>query len=104
MRILVAGATGAVGRNLLARLVAAGHQVVGTTRTEAKTRVIRELGGEALVADGLDAGAIQRAVESARPDAIVHEMTDLKGASDFCGTSTALLRSATSCAPRGRIT
>ena len=83
MRILVAGATGAVGRNLLPRLVAAGHQVVGTTRTEAKAPLIRQLGGEALVADGLDAGAVQRAVQSARPDAIVHEMTDLKGASDL---------------------
>ena len=80
MRILVAGATGAVGRHLLPRLVAAGHQVVGTTRTEAKAPLIRQLGGEALVADGLDAGAIQGAVQSARPDAIVHEMTDLPGA------------------------
>jgi nucleoside-diphosphate-sugar epimerase len=82
MRILVAGATGAVGRHLLPRLVATGHQVVGTTRTEAKAPLIRQLGGEALVADGLDAGAIQGAVQSARPDAIVHEMTDLKAASD----------------------
>jgi hypothetical protein len=83
MRILVAGATGAVGRHLLPRLVAAGHQVVGTTRTEAKAPLIRQLGGEALVADGLDAGAIQDAVQSARPDVIVHEMTDLKAASDL---------------------
>lgn len=83
MRVLVAGATGAVGRNLLPRLVAAGHQVVGTTRTEEKVDLIRHLGGEALVADGLDAGAIRRAVQSAKPDVIVHEMTDLKGASDL---------------------
>jgi nucleoside-diphosphate-sugar epimerase len=83
MRILVAGATGAVGRHLLPRLVATGHQVVGTTRTEAKAPLIRQLGGEALVADGLDAGAIQSAVQSARPDAIVHEMMDLKAPSDL---------------------
>jgi nucleoside-diphosphate-sugar epimerase len=83
MRILVAGATGAVGRNLLPRLIAAGHRAVGTTRTEAKAPLIQQLGGEALVADGLDGGAIRRAVQSARPDAIVHEMTDLKGASDL---------------------
>jgi len=83
MRILVVGATGAVGRNLLPRLVAAGHLVVGTTRTAAKVPLIRQLGGEALVADGLDVDAIQRAVQSARPDAIVHEMTDLKGALDL---------------------
>jgi nucleoside-diphosphate-sugar epimerase len=56
---------------------------VGTTRTEAKAPLIRQLGGEALVADGLDAGAIRRAVQSARPDAVVHEMTQLKGALDL---------------------
>jgi 2-alkyl-3-oxoalkanoate reductase len=83
MRVLVAGATGAVGRNLLPRLVAAGHQVVGTTRTKEKAGLIRQRGGEALVADGLDAGTIRRAVRSAKPDVIVHEMTDLKGASDL---------------------
>src|SRR5258706_3648977 len=83
MRILVAGATGAIGRRLLPRLVAAGHKVVGTTRTEEKMGLIRHPGGEPLIADGLDGGAIRRAVQSAKPDVIVHEMTDLKGASDL---------------------
>ncbi len=83
MRILVAGATGAIGRRLLPRLVAAGHKVVGTTRTEEKMGLIRRLGAEPLVADGLDGGAIRRAVQSAKPEVIVHEMTDLKGASDL---------------------
>ncbi|HEX5959340.1 MAG TPA: NAD(P)-dependent oxidoreductase [Hyphomicrobiaceae bacterium] len=83
MRILLAGATGAVGRSLLPRLVAAGHEVIGTTRSEMKVGLIRQHGGEALVADGLDAEAMRRAVLSARPDVIVHEMTDLKGASDL---------------------
>jgi nucleoside-diphosphate-sugar epimerase len=83
MRVFVAGATGAIGRNLLPRLVAAGHQVVGTTRTEERAHLIRQLGGEALVADGLDPKAMRRAVQSAKPDAIIHEMTDLKGVSDL---------------------
>lgn len=83
MRILVAGATGAVGRRLLPRLVAAGHQVAGTTRTPLKAGLIRRLGGEALVADGLDAAATRRAVASTRPDVIVHQMTDLKGVADL---------------------
>jgi nucleoside-diphosphate-sugar epimerase len=83
MRILVAGATGAVGRSLLPRLVTAGHHVVGTTRNEQKTDLIRELGGEACVADGLSAASVRRAVDLAQPDAIIHEMTDLKGASDL---------------------
>ena len=83
MRVLVAGATGAVGRNLLPRLVTAGHEVTGTTRSEAKVGLIRQLGGEALVADGLDAEAMRRAVQSAKPDVIVHEMTSLNGESDL---------------------
>jgi 2-alkyl-3-oxoalkanoate reductase len=84
MRILVAGATGAVGGgHLLPRLVAAGHEVVGTTRSPEKAHLIRQLGGEPLIADGLEAAALRRAVASARPDAVVHEMTDLAGAADL---------------------
>jgi len=83
MRILVAGATGAIGRNLVPLLRAAGHQVAGTTRAEAKTDIIRQLGGEPFVADGLDATSVRRAVEVAKPDVIVHEMTELAGASDL---------------------
>ena len=56
---------------------------MGTTRTGEKAGLIRQLGGEPIVADGLDAGSIRRAVQSANPDVIVHEMTDLKGASDL---------------------
>jgi nucleoside-diphosphate-sugar epimerase len=56
---------------------------VGTTRTTEKVGLIRRLGGEALIADGLDAAALRRAVQSARPDVIIHEMTDLSGASDL---------------------
>ena len=101
MRVFVAGATGAVGRNLLPRLVAAGHQVVGTTRTEERAPLIRQLGGEALVADGLDPKAMRRAVQSAKPDAIVHEMTDLKGASDLRHFDRSFAIS-NRCAPRER--
>lgn len=83
MRILVAGATGAIGRALLPCLINAGHSVVGTTRTANKTTHIRQVGAEALVVDGLDREAVGRAVRSTGPDVIVHEMTDLKGASDL---------------------
>jgi nucleoside-diphosphate-sugar epimerase len=83
MRVLVAGATGAIGQNLIPRLLAAGHQVFGTTRTEEKTGVIRKLGGEALVVNGLDGAAVRTAVRRANPDVIIHQMTDLKGASDL---------------------
>ncbi|MGB0084942.1 MAG: NAD(P)-dependent oxidoreductase [Rhodomicrobiaceae bacterium] len=83
MRIFVAGATGAVGRRLVPLLVSAGHSVAGLTRTREKSATIRKLGGEAVIADGLDAEAIHAAVGSVKPDVIVHEMTDLKGASDL---------------------
>ncbi len=83
MRVLVAGATGAVGHQLLPRLVSAGHSVVGLTRTPEKAAIVRALGAEPAVADGLDSQSIHAAIASARPDVIVHEMTDLKGASDL---------------------
>ena len=83
MRIFVAGATGAVGRRLVPRLARAGHTVVGLTRTPAKAALLRELGAEPVVADALDETLIHAAVRDARPDVIVHELTELKGASDL---------------------
>lgn len=83
MRIFVAGATGAVGRRLVPALISTGHSVVGLTRSPGKAESIRALGAEAVVADGLDAEAIHAAIMSSRPDVIVHEMTDLKDASDL---------------------
>ena len=83
MRIFVAGATGAIGRPLVAALIMAGHSVVGLTRTPGKADTIRRMGAEPVVADGLDAVAIRAAVLSARPDAIIHEMTDLAGTTDL---------------------
>lgn len=83
MRIFVAGATGAVGRGLVPLLVHKGHSVVGLTRTPAKTGLLRNLGAEPVVADALDERAIRAAVAAARPDVIVHQLTDLKGALDL---------------------
>ena len=83
MRIFVAGATGAVGRRLVPALISAGHSVAGLTRTEAKADAVRRMGAQPVVADGLDAAAVRAAVGSVEPDVIIHEMTDLKGASDL---------------------
>jgi nucleoside-diphosphate-sugar epimerase len=83
MRIFLAGATGAVGRRLVPRLIASGHTVTGLTRTPAKTALLRDLGAEPTVADALDRQAILAAVDTARPDVIIHELTDLGGASDL---------------------
>lgn len=83
MRIFVAGATGAVGRKLVPLLVAAGHSVIGSTRSTAKAGLLRELGAEPAFADGLDAAAMRAAVTAARPDVVIHEMTDLAAATDL---------------------
>lgn len=83
MKIFVAGATGAVGRPLVSALIAAGHSVVGLTRTPAKADIISKRGAEPVVADGLDASAIRTAIGSAAPDVVIHEMTDLAGAGDL---------------------
>jgi nucleoside-diphosphate-sugar epimerase len=80
MRIFLAGATGAVGSRLVPLLVNAGHEVTGTTRSPAKAEQLREAGVEPVIADGLDRAAIVAAVVAARPDVIVHELTDLSGA------------------------
>src|SRR5712691_8583310 len=83
MKIFVAGATGAVRRPLVPALIAAGHSVVGLTRTAAKAEVIKGMAAEPVIADGLDAAAIRAAVGSARPDVVIHETTDLSGATDL---------------------
>jgi 2-alkyl-3-oxoalkanoate reductase len=83
MRVLVAGAAGAIGRRLIPRLVAAAHEVTATTRTADKAEQLRGLGAEPLVVDGLDAAAVTEAVARARPDAIVHQMTALAGKPDL---------------------
>lgn len=83
MKVFVAGATGAVGRPLVSALIAAGHSVAGLTRTAAKAHIIKRMGAEPVIADGLDAAAIRTAMGSTRPDVVIHEMTDLAGAIDL---------------------
>lgn len=75
MRVLVIGATGAIGRQLVPQLLAAGHQVSATTRSPAKLARLRAAGTDALVLDGLDGAAVGEAVARAEPQVIVHEMT-----------------------------
>jgi nucleoside-diphosphate-sugar epimerase len=75
MKVFVAGATGALGRQLVPMLVARGHDVVGMTRTEAKRDQLRRVGAQPVVADALDAHAVGRAVGEADPDVIVHQLT-----------------------------
>lgn len=77
MRVFVAGATGAIGKRLIPYLVQAGHTVTGLTRSEAKADALRSAGAAAAVADALNPDAVMKAVELARPEAIVHELTSI---------------------------
>lgn len=79
MRIFVAGAGGVIGRQLLPQLAAQGHQVTATTRSPAKADLLRSLGAEPVVADGLDAAAVGEAVARAQPEVVIHQMTALSG-------------------------
>jgi nucleoside-diphosphate-sugar epimerase len=75
MNVFVAGATGAMGKQLVPRLVAAGHRVTGMTRSESKRDMLWELGAEPVVADALDPDQVAEAVAAAAPEVIVHELT-----------------------------
>lgn len=80
MRVLVAGATGALGGPLLEQLTRAGHEVTGIARNPEGAKRVQERGGSVLLADVMDRDALLRAVENERFDAIVHELTALKKA------------------------
>lgn len=77
MRVFVAGASGAIGRPLVRRLVAAGHEVTGTTRRPERAEEIRAAGAEAVVCDVFDREALAAAVAAARPEVVVNQLTSL---------------------------
>lgn len=77
MRIFLAGASGVLGVRLVPLLVGAGHDVAGMTRSPGKSEALRALGATPVVCDVYDAPALHEAVTSYRPDAVVHQLTDL---------------------------
>jgi nucleoside-diphosphate-sugar epimerase len=83
MRVFVAGATGAIGQQLVPRLVAAGHEVHGMTRTDSKRAMLSQLGAVPVVADALDPDQVAGAVGRARPDVIVHQLTAIPATLDL---------------------
>jgi nucleoside-diphosphate-sugar epimerase len=83
MPVFVAGATGALGTQLVPQLVANGHEVVGMTRTPSKQQALRAMGARPVVADALDPDAVARAVAEAEPEVIVHQLTALSGPLDL---------------------
>lgn len=79
MRVMVVGASGAIGTRLIPQLLDRGHEVIGTFRSPGKTERLRALGAQPLALDLLDPAAVRRAVLETRPGAIIHQATALAG-------------------------
>jgi nucleoside-diphosphate-sugar epimerase len=77
VRVFLAGATGAIGRRLVPRLVEVGHEVIAMTRQEKKLPELYELGAEPILCDVFDAERLGSVVARAEPDAVINELTDL---------------------------
>ena len=80
MRVLVVGASGAIGSRLIPQLTDHGHQVTGTSRLATKAAQLRAMGAEPAVLDALDPDAVRTVIARARPDAIIYQATALAGA------------------------
>jgi nucleoside-diphosphate-sugar epimerase len=83
MKVFVAGATGAIGRPLVPKLVAVGHEVTGMTRSEARAEDVRAAGARAAVVDVFDPDALAAAMREASPYVVIHELTSLPDRIDF---------------------
>ena len=82
MNVFVAGATGVIGVPLLKLLKRAGHTATGTTRSAGKIAMIEALGAHGVVADAFDAEGLRSAMAAARPEVVIHQLTDLPDVSD----------------------
>src|SRR4029079_6878773 len=76
-RVFLAGASGVVGRPLIKLLRSAGHQVTGIGRSPGSGEAVRALGADFIAVDVFDADALAHAIEAARPDVLIHQLTDL---------------------------
>ena len=94
MRIFLAGAAGAIGRSLTPLLVRAGHEVTGTTRSADRAAWLEGAGAKPVVLDVFDAAAVQAAVFAARPEVLIHQLTDLPQRLDPARLAEALERNA----------
>jgi nucleoside-diphosphate-sugar epimerase len=91
MKVFLAGASGVIGRRLAVLLRDAGHEVTGTTRTQTGSEMLRGLGTTPVVVDVFEADALAQAVASARPDVVIHQLTDLSSGPGTSGYPAAQL-------------
>jgi nucleoside-diphosphate-sugar epimerase len=77
MKIFVAGATGAIGRPLLAQLLARGHDVVALTRSPERAQSLVAEGIEAAIADVFDPEAVKAVIGRAQPEVVIEQLTAL---------------------------
>jgi nucleoside-diphosphate-sugar epimerase len=92
MRVFVAGVTGVIGVRLTPLLLAAGHTVTGTTRSAEKAAELKTVGIEPVVVDVFDAATLRDAVVEARPDVVIHQLTDLPDVIDPAQMADVLAR------------
>jgi nucleoside-diphosphate-sugar epimerase len=88
MKVFVAGASGAIGRPLIPKLIAAGHEVTGMTRSEERAGLLRDAGAKAVVCDVFDEPGVREAMAAAAPEVVVHQLTSLPDRLDFRDTET----------------
>jgi nucleoside-diphosphate-sugar epimerase len=93
-RILIAGASGAIGRRLCLLLVADGWRVTGTTRSPEKAVALRRIGVEPIIVDVFDAERLRKVVVEAQPAIVIHQLTDLPPALDPAKMAEAIVRNA----------
>jgi nucleoside-diphosphate-sugar epimerase len=93
-QIFLAGAAGVIGRRLAPLLLAHGHSVWGATRSPDKGELLRELGATPVIVDVFDAAALTTAVAEAKPEIVIHQLTDLAAVYDPAKRSEALARNA----------
>jgi nucleoside-diphosphate-sugar epimerase len=77
VKVLVAGATGVVGRRLVPLLVNGGHEVVGTSRSPVRAEGLRQQGARGVVVDALDKERVSEVMSIEQPEVVIHELTDI---------------------------
>ena len=91
-KVFLAGATGAIGKRLVPLLLDAGYEIFGTTRSESKAAGLQAAGATPILVDVFDAAALSRAVAAARPEVVIHQLTDLPPALEPSGMTEGVSR------------